>query len=450
MGMKGNTQPVIPFVTESYSNSVDPEQEKSFPVCTIKNFPNQILHTIHWARDRFDYFRRVPENINNYKNDSNFLSNLSGYEKSQAKEDIYTFLVERSPFNWMDCAFWAIDMWTESYRNDIMQLLYNFPVDSLTEGDLPFWSKGKRCPKPLIFDVQDDTIVDYIEATTHLLARCCNINDTFTRDELEQIISKYRIPDFIPEDGIKIAKDDTELNDSSQKAFKDKSLVPRDEIIKIYQQQEFEKDDYTNWHVAWLTSASNCRALNYGIPIATYEVTKGIAGRIIPAVATTTSAVVGLISLEFLKYIVNSLNPIKKDNVDNYRSWFVNMADNTSIFANPIEAPIISIGTKKINSWTRFDFERDVTLQEFIDIHNKKFGVDITMVCCGTCILYANFMHSDNMGVLLSKLISDKLNVNVTQVTSEIIIDCEDDQVELPSIQFKVNQLSDTFKQLTC
>ena len=33
-----------------------------------------------------------------------------------------------------------------------------------------------------------------------------------------------------------------------------------------------------------------------------YE-TKGIAGRIIPAVAATTSAIVGLIGIEFLRYI---------------------------------------------------------------------------------------------------------------------------------------------------
>ena len=30
MGMKGNTQPVIPYVTETYSNTSDPENEKKF------------------------------------------------------------------------------------------------------------------------------------------------------------------------------------------------------------------------------------------------------------------------------------------------------------------------------------------------------------------------------------------------------------------------------------
>ena len=45
LGTKANVQVVIPHVTESYSSSQDPP-EKSIPVCTLKNFPNLIEHTI--------------------------------------------------------------------------------------------------------------------------------------------------------------------------------------------------------------------------------------------------------------------------------------------------------------------------------------------------------------------------------------------------------------------
>ena len=55
MGMKGNTAGNS-FVTETYSDSTDATDEASFPVCTIKNFPNMIQHTIHWARDNFEMF----------------------------------------------------------------------------------------------------------------------------------------------------------------------------------------------------------------------------------------------------------------------------------------------------------------------------------------------------------------------------------------------------------
>lgn len=45
LGTKGNVQVVLPGKTESYSSSQDPP-EKSIPICTLKNFPNAIEHTL--------------------------------------------------------------------------------------------------------------------------------------------------------------------------------------------------------------------------------------------------------------------------------------------------------------------------------------------------------------------------------------------------------------------
>ena len=45
LGTKGNTQVIVPHLTESYASSQDPP-EKQTPSCTIKNFPNAITHTI--------------------------------------------------------------------------------------------------------------------------------------------------------------------------------------------------------------------------------------------------------------------------------------------------------------------------------------------------------------------------------------------------------------------
>lgn len=66
--------------------------------------------------------------------------------------------------------------------------------------------------------------------------------------------------------------------------------------------QQFEKDDDGNGHVDFVASASALRARVYSIEPADRLKTKRIAGKIIPAIATATAAVAGLVRT-FVQFI---------------------------------------------------------------------------------------------------------------------------------------------------
>lgn len=68
---------------------------------------------------------------------------------------------------------------------------------------------------------------------------------------------------------------------------------------------EFEKDDDSNGHIDCITYLSNFRAMNYSIEIAPRHKIKMIAGKIIPAIATTTAMVCGTVGIEIYKYFFN-------------------------------------------------------------------------------------------------------------------------------------------------
>jgi len=71
----------------------------------------------------------------------------------------------------------------------------------------------------------------------------------------------------------------------------------------ISQSSQFNADDL-NFHIDFLTTATNMRSWNYDIKASARHTVKVTAGRIIPALATTTAMVCGLVDIEFCKLVL--------------------------------------------------------------------------------------------------------------------------------------------------
>jgi len=137
------------------------------------------------------------------------------------------------------------------------------------------------------------------------------------------------VPVFKPKQGVKIHTNDTEAQNAMKSGSSMESQLLGEIIDKLVnitnkkefkiQQIEFEKDDDSNLHMDFIVACSNLRAENYDITPADRHKSKLIAGRIIPAIATTTSLIVGLDCIELYKLIQG------RDNIESYKSSFVNL-----------------------------------------------------------------------------------------------------------------------------
>ncbi len=316
LGTKGNTQVVIPNVTESYSSSQDPP-EKSIPICTLKNFPNQIEHTLQWARDCFEgTFTQAPMSALHYLSEADFVDKtlkLQGQEPIETLEKVKKILVDERPANFEECVNWARLFFQELFHNQIAQLLFNFPADQTTSSGALFWSGPKRCPKPLDFDPATEVHMDFVVAAANMLASVYGIEGSRNREMIGGIVAGIKVKPFKPREGVKIAVNDSEAQSMAQSESTDQdkvvgiveSLPKRADIsgkCKILP-ADFEKDDDSNFHMDFIVAASNLRAENYSITPADRHKSKLIAGRIIPAIATTTSLVAGLVGIEQYKLV---------------------------------------------------------------------------------------------------------------------------------------------------
>lgn len=449
LGTKGNTQVVVPFLTESYSSSQDPP-EKSIPICTLKNFPNAIEHTLQWARDMFEgIFKQAAEAAAQYIEDPSFVwrtTRLPGSQSLDVLEAVKTALVDERPHNFEDCVKWARNHFEEQYHNQIAQLLFNFPPDQLTSNGQLFWSGPKRCPKPIKFNPDDPLHLDYIVAAANLKAEVYGIPQNRNRLQIKEMVSGVVVPEFVPKSGVKIAVNDSQMQtahgDNERESEIIQELPPREKLIDFrVKPLEFEKDDDSNMHIDFIVAASNLRAINYGIPTADRHKSKLIAGKIIPAIATTTSVVAGLVGIELIKLAQGHRE------VEVYKNGFVNLALPFFGFSEPIKAPVHKYYDVEWTLWDRFEVDGELTLKEFLKYFEEKHKLDISMLSQGVSMLYSLFMSKPKLeerldlplSEVVRKVSKKKLDPHVKALVFEICCyDTEGNDIEVPYVKYNL------------
>jgi len=457
LGTKCNTQMVVPNLTENYGASRDPP-EKSAPMCTLHSFPHNIDHCLTWARSEFEgMFEKSPGEANSYlSKPAEYAAAARQAGDAQARENVEKAaecLLTSRCSTYEECVAWARLRFQDSFHDKIAQLTFTFPEDAMTSTGSPFWSAPKRFPRALTLSTADPTHLALMRAVANLKAELHGVaRPPWAADDaaLAAAVDAVAVTPFKPRSGVKIETDPKATAAASDMGTDDDAII-EDLLGKLEAVRagfagdyrlsviEFEKDDDTNFHMDAIAGLSNMRARNYSIPEVDKLKAKLIAGRIIPAIATTTAMATGLVCLELYK-VFNSA-PIEA-----YRNTFANLALPLFAMAEPIAPKQFKFKEMTWTLWDRWILEGDFTVKELLDWFAAK-GLVAYSVSCGQSLIYNNIFpkHKARMDQKVSDLVQSvaKLVIPADRRHFDIVVACEDEDdgedvdVPLVSIQFR-------------
>lgn len=448
MGTLGNVQVVVPFITENYSNTHDAPEE-SIALCTLNGFPYRPDHAIAWGKQTFKRaFTERPQIVNAYLENGTVPANLDDQAELRA---VLTEAAKEKP-TMESCIVWARLLFEEHFVNKVAQMLHSFPADKLaSDGVTLFWAAPRRVPHVTPFDPSDPTHAAFVEAAALLCAETFGVPTRgVTGEYIVKVASHAKVPEFQVSDSAQIPTTEEE----AKKLDKDKTVTHPTELNDGFPSVagqfgmvslEFEKDDDRNHHIDFITAASNLRAANYGIEQSDRFSVKRIAGNIIPAIATTTSLVTGLANLELIKVIDG-----KKD-IEAFKNGYVNLATPFVTFSEPGPTTVVEYdgtdGQKhKVDTiWNPVVID-NITIQQFLDLMNREYGLSVNTITSGAILLYATWRgqaHADRLGQKVADLhvkvggkpIPAGTETLLLTVTTE---DANDEDVDLPPITVRL------------
>uniref|UniRef100_A0A673GJJ0 E1 ubiquitin-activating enzyme n=1 Tax=Sinocyclocheilus rhinocerous TaxID=307959 RepID=A0A673GJJ0_9TELE len=444
MGTKGHTEIIVPFLTESYNSHRDPPEEE-IPFCTLKSFPAVIEHTIQWARDKFESaFSHKPSMYNmfwqSHSSAQDVLQRMMAGESMEGAFQVIK-LLSRRPTHLDHCLALARLKFDKYFKRKALQLLHSFPLDTrLKDG-----SKSHVKQRNLKMSFSSIRHFSFVVSAARLFADIYNIpysEEKLTYEAVSSVLAELEVPEYRP------AEKHIETDETVKKPDQVKMTVSSEEEREaISQLQEainsnfvtperlcmtplfFEKDDDTNGHMDFVASASALRAQMYAIEAVDRLQTKRIAGKIIPAIATSTAAVAGLVSLELIKVAGGY-------GFELFKNCFFNLAIPVMVLTETAQVKRTQIRDDISFSiwdrWTIFGHE-DFTLSDFMSAVREEYGIEPTMVVHGVKMLYVPVMpgHNKRLKLTMHKLIKPSAGRKYVDLTVSFAPEVDGDE-DLP------------------
>jgi ubiquitin-like 1-activating enzyme E1 B len=249
-GYLGQVMPIVKGLTACYECFPKPSP-KVYPICTIRSTPDKPVHCIVWAKECFKLLFARP-------------SDSMLFEDESATND----------------------------RSEYMHLIA-FPADKALESLLSFaraLSEGlfqKETQKKIDMDVYKTAAVMPVPISTAQIEDAVALaRDILTNNPSDWKQHRYEAADGRWEQAVPSVVD--ALIDFILCLVE---VATNDDTVSLIGQLSFDKDDF--WAMRFVSACANIRSAIFSIPILSFHDGKGIAGNIIPAIATTNAIVSG-------------------------------------------------------------------------------------------------------------------------------------------------------------
>eukprot|EP00008_Paramoeba_atlantica_P008298 CAMPEP_0201480162 /NCGR_PEP_ID=MMETSP0151_2-20130828/4697_1 /ASSEMBLY_ACC=CAM_ASM_000257 /TAXON_ID=200890 /ORGANISM="Paramoeba atlantica, Strain 621/1 / CCAP 1560/9" /LENGTH=1086 /DNA_ID=CAMNT_0047861931 /DNA_START=42 /DNA_END=3302 /DNA_ORIENTATION=- len=438
LGTKCNSEIVIPHKTKCYRDDKDDETAQDIPLCTLRLFPSMIEHCLEWSRSEFAaLFVNIPKDVNSFlENKEQFMGDAKlGPQKAG---NVKKYIDLKSKGTYEAALLAALDYFNGSFNFNIRDLTWSYPRDAVKKDkdgkeEGPFWSGAKRFPRAADLDVGSTLDMEFLLSASNLFADVIGLPpvndmnqflDIFKKLNPEQ--AKWNAPSKKVDDleGEKEVVDSGEL-DGDLKGFLDSFDVSSFSPLVV---ADFEKDDDTNYHIDFIAASANMRAWNYEIDLASRHKCKMIAGRITPALATTTALITGLVEIEFCKLLLgHPKDQMLAANCNLALPYTVNFFEPDDPIKKKTEYDVTLESDVKpvpegFTVWDKVVIEQgNLTIREFLDLFPKiHHGVQPGMLTFPEEKEKLLWSAPENVAPAAGKMYAERESRNLLEVYEEI------------------------------
>ena len=371
-------------------------------MCTLRSFPYLPKHCIEYAKQSFfsDYFEFGPDEYETFRKDTatyfEQLDTMDPGEQIKSLGMIKFFLdLQKEAGGKIDfnaCVRVAFERMIADYRTSVLNLLHSADEMEKSSGK-KFWTGTKRRPRPIDWTDPSPELMEYLYCTANMYASVWGVENVRDRVKFEAIVKDENLvqPEWTPSsENVDLSEGDEEkiADEGGEETEKLKADLYAVDVSTLQpaQPHDFEKDDDLNFHVDFLTVSTNLRSYNYDIKSSQRHTVKVTAGRIIPALATTTAMVCGLVDIEFCKLVLG----FESLGRDKFLNSNINLAAGSGNFTTFSPDPPVAIATgleapqpETFTSWDRINVAcgaHEMSVKQLVEYVERSFGVTVDRI----------------------------------------------------------------------